>query len=125
MSLIDTVFHLTEVLRPYITDPEQLVCLDAIATMPAWKTQRQLDEWENLCIDALSNFEDASLKSYDAKHASLTLLLDEVLEFGRFNLYSAYQQLQTEREYEKLLLLFNEHNIEGIKPLSDVDLSGW
>jgi len=38
-------------------------------------------------------------------------LLDEVFEFGRFNLYAAFQAGETAKEFRKLIVRLSEHGV--------------
>jgi len=80
-------------------DPRVRPAAHALASMPDW---RLLDEWEAYVQDVFPVTADQSLPMS---------LLDEVFEFGRFNLYAAFQAGETAKEFRKLIVRLSEHGV--------------
>lgn len=58
-----------------------------------------------------------------AGEASAAHLFSVVFDFGRFNLYGAFDPIETQREYERVLTCLNE--ALGTALISDEDVSVW
>jgi len=80
-------------------DPRVRPAANALASMPDW---RLLDEWEAHVQDV---FPASAVQSLPMS------LLDEVFEFGRFNLYAAFQAEETAKEFRKLIVRLSEHGV--------------
>jgi hypothetical protein len=73
-------------------DPRVRPAAQALASMPDWLEQRRLDGWETHVQEVVPDTADQSLPMS---------LPNEVFEFGRFNLYCAFQAEETAREFRK------------------------
>jgi len=73
-----------------------------LASITDWFEQRRLDEWEARVQVVLPVTSDQSLP---------ISLLNEVFEFGRFNLCGAFQAEKTAEEFRKLIVRLSEHGL--------------
>jgi hypothetical protein len=71
-------------------------------------------------LDAWEAASQAILPDDDQTAADELLL--EVWDFGRFNLYAAFEQVATNNQYTKLRALLAKHGIDSEEA---PDLSGW
>jgi hypothetical protein len=83
-------------------DPRVRPAAHALASMPDWLKQRRLDLWEAHFQELVPVTTDQSLPMS---------LLDEVFEFGRFNLYGAFQAEKTVKEFRKLVVRLSEYGV--------------
>jgi hypothetical protein len=83
-------------------DPRVRPPAHALASMPDWLEQRRLDKWEAHVEEVVSVTTDQSLPMS---------LLDEVFEFGWFNLYAAFQAENTAKEFRELIVRLSEHAV--------------
>ena len=84
-------------------DPRVRSATQALASMPDWLEQRRLDLWEEHVQDVLPATDQSSLPMR---------LVEEVFEFGRFNLYGAFQAERTAQEFSRLVVQLSEHGVE-------------
>jgi hypothetical protein len=94
-------------------DPRVRPAAHALASMPDWLEQRRLDEWEAHVHEVVPVTTDQGLPMS---------LLNEVFEFGRFNLYGAFQAEKTVNEFRKLIVRLSEH---GVTLDEHQSVSGW
>lgn len=83
-------------------DPRVRPAAQALASMPYWSEQRRLDKWEAQVQEVVPVTMDQS---------PAMSLLDEVFEFGRFNLYAAFQAEETAEEFRKLIVRLSEQGL--------------
>ena len=76
-------------------DPRVRSAAQALASMPDWAEQQRLDLWEKHVQEVISVEEPNSLPMS---------LIEGVFEFGRFNLYGAFQPEQTADEFRRLMV---------------------
>lgn len=93
-------------------DPQVRSTARALATMPYWLERGRLDLWEQHVQECRV---DEVLES-----PPLTLL-DEVFEFGRYNLYAAFNPEETAREFTRLRLLLSRSGIA----IDQQDVATW
>jgi hypothetical protein len=74
-------------------DPRVGSVVQALESMPSWFEQRRLDQWEEEVTGVLPAEDQSSLP---------ISLLVAVFEFGRFNLYGAFQPEKTSAEFRTL-----------------------
>jgi len=82
--------------------------------IPLYKEIGALDEWETACQGVLEDQDDTS---------EIGSLLWEVFEFGRYNLYAAFDVIGTTACYNDLVNLFENHNIKS--PMLRPELGKW
>lgn len=75
---------------------------EAVASMPEWLTKGRLDLWEKRVEQVLSE---------QHPDGSPLRLLDEVFEFGRFNLYGAFQAKETAEQFRRLIDRLSRHGL--------------
>jgi hypothetical protein len=84
----------------------------ALASMPHWSEQRRLDLWEEQVQEVVPVADQSSLPMR---------LVEEVFEFGRFNLYGAFQA-ETAQEFRRLVVRLSQH---GVVLNEHQDVSEW
>ena len=70
--------------------------------MPEWMRRGQLDLWEQHVQDALTGQDRGGLP---------VRLLDEVFEFGRYNLYTAFNAKETTQEFTRVATLLSQSGV--------------
>ena len=88
--------------------------IQLLKLIPLYKEIRALDEWETACQGVLEDQDDTS---------EIGSLLWEVFEFGRYNLYAAFDATGTAACYNNLVKHFENHNIKI--PMWDSELDEW
>lgn len=83
-------------------DPRVRPAAQAVASMPDWLKQRRLDLWEAHVQEVFP---------VTTERGTPMSLLDEVFEFGRFNLYTAFQADKTANVFRKLIVQLSEHGL--------------
>jgi hypothetical protein len=83
-------------------DPTVRSVASVLAEMPDWSQQRRLDVWEQRSQDALANVDTRAVPMN---------LLDEIFEFGAFNLYGAFDVAATTRNYRQLIETLSRHSV--------------
>jgi hypothetical protein len=94
-------------------DPRVRSATQALASMPYWSEQRRLDLWEEQVDEVVLVSDQSSLPMR---------LVEEVYEFGRFNLYGAFQAEETAQEFRRLAVRLSQH---GIMLNEHHDVSDW
>ena len=97
MSVSETVRTIAEILESHhvSTDGRDNLLLGILKLMPLYRDVKGLDLWESAFLKALD----------DLNEANINPIIWELFEFGRFNLYGAFDQDATLKELNKLLRL--------------------
>lgn len=94
----------------------QRIFLATIALMPLYLEIKSLDLWESACMKAYIT------KDYQPLSDEMEKLIDDIFNFARINLYTAYNQNYAENEWRALKKQFIEQHI----PFPDYyDFSQW
>jgi hypothetical protein len=91
-------------------EPQHRLAIEILRLMPLYRESRCLDSWEN-----------AFPNSIDSKEGEIDKLLNEIFEFGRCNLYSAFVVDRTIREMEALIDLLRCSGVD----VQSGDVSDW
>jgi ABC-type cobalamin transport system ATPase subunit len=94
-------------------DPRVRSAAQSVASMPHWSEQRRLDLWEEHVEEVVQVTDQSSLAMR---------LLEEVCEFGRFNLYGAFRAEETAQEFRRLAARLSQH---GVMLTEHDDVSEW
>jgi hypothetical protein len=102
MGVSVAVREMANAVAAMFDDPTVRSVASVLAEMPDWSQQRHLDVWEQRSQDALANV--------DTKEVPMNLL-DEIFEFGAFNLYGAFDVAGTTRNYRQLIETLSKHSV--------------
>jgi hypothetical protein len=94
-------------------DPQVKSATQALAPMPHWSERRRLDLWEEHVEEVVPVADQSGLAMR---------LVEEVFEFGRFNLYGAFQAEETAQEFRRLVVRLSQH---GVVLNEHQDVSEW
>lgn len=83
--------------------PKHCVQIDLLRRMQQFADARDLGDWEARFQSTVGECEDQS---------EVGLLIWEIFEFGRFNLYGAFRPLETNHEYEILKSFLSMHGVK-------------
>ena len=83
-------------------DPQVRSATQALASMPHWSEQRRLDLWEEHVEEVVPVTDQSSRPMR---------LVEEVFEFGRFNLYGAFQAEETAQAFRRLVVRLSQHGV--------------
>jgi hypothetical protein len=78
------------------SDPRQFLLLQLLQLMPAYSALHDLSAWEAAFLEVESSKQSPKLNDNTSKAISL------IFEFGRFNLYSAFEVEKTKTELASL-----------------------
>jgi hypothetical protein len=115
MGVCDTVSRLADAveteLKPKL--PHHRNLLEILRRMPSYRDDEKLSDWESDFLKETPEDEDES---------AIGQITWEIFEFGRLNLYSAFDSAGTKEDYRWLCeLLFSS----GVKPPTHAGLSNW
>jgi hypothetical protein len=115
MGMADTVRSLAEAVAQVksLTNPRHRICVELLRLMPEYLEIHRLDGWEEAYQDALEPIDDAS---------ETGVILWEVFEFGRLNMYGAFNPKLTVKEFARLSSWLTER---GINVPTPGDLTDW
>ncbi len=116
MGVCNTVVLLTEALEKakQPTLPRHRLLAQILKLMPLYNEIHDLAAWEAAYQGAMEEADDNS---------EIGLLLWEIFEFGRYNLYSAFDVEGTSECYDQLSSMFSENGI--VNPIIQPELDRW
>lgn len=81
---------------------QERTAIEMVASMRAWGERGRLDHWERVVRERLDYEDDRSV---------VMALLNDIFDFGAFNLYAAMDEMGTLRELSKLQASLASHGI--------------
>ena len=94
-------------------DPRHRICVELLRLMPCYRDIRDLSAWESAYQGALDEKDDET---------TVGVLLYEIFEFGRGNMYGAFNHKQTLENFDVLSKQLEDHGV----PVPRISgLTGW